>query len=636
VFYSATQKSENAIEGQAPGATDRKILSMLDEELTSLDGLTADQIKGGGVILYILGVAYMFLALSICCDEFFVPALEVMSEKLGVSDEVAGATLMAAGGSAPELFTSFIGTFQGSDVGFGTIVGSAVFNVLFVIAMCALFSTEVLKLTWWPLFRDSIYYSFSLTMLAIFFGVISPNVMEAWEALVLFGMYIGYVILMKYHLKAQAFVLSLKASFCPGSSVEANLTEKPETELQDYAGIQGEERTSFTQPSTFRSGIVQLMLSNKPMLETAGIYAVSKIQGNAFETFTQIDADQSGYIDSEELKELLCKLTENSETITEQKVDELMKLLDTSGDGKIDFNEFSAWYLRSETRIQAELKDAFNKADDDNSGKILEHQLKAVLRTLSPQIEIDDDNIAKVFAELDEDKDGHITMEEFEKWYATSDFYSQKKVAVNQEADSADGPDLSWPEGWQAQLMYLIAAPLLFSMYYTLPPCKQPGWRNWCYLTFLGSIIWIGVYSYFMVWWATITGAAFGINATVMGLTFLAAGTSVPDLLSSVIVAKQGRGDMAVSSSLGSNIFDVLVGLPIPWLAYALIKGTPVTVGAKSLGISIVVLIGMLVLVIGTIAYNDWKLTNNLGYTMLVFYVLFVIQDLWRSFGEED
>lgn len=41
---------------------------------------------------------------------------------------------MAAGGSAPELFTSMIGVFIAfSDVGIGTIVGSAVFNILFVI-----------------------------------------------------------------------------------------------------------------------------------------------------------------------------------------------------------------------------------------------------------------------------------------------------------------------------------------------------------------------------------------------------------------------------------------------------------------------------------------------------------------------
>ncbi len=46
----------------------------------------------------------------------------------------------------------------------------------------------------------------------------------------------------------------------------------------------------------------------------------------------------------------------------------------------------------------------------------------------------------------------------------------------------------------------------------------------------------------------------------VMGLTFLAAGTSIPDLITSVLVAREGLGDMAVSSSIGSNIFDVTVG----------------------------------------------------------------------------
>ena len=48
-----------------------------------------------------------------------------------------------------------------------------------------------------------------------------------------------------------------------------------------------------------------------------------------------------------------------------------------------------------------------------------------------------------------------------------------------------------------------------------------------------------------------------------MGLTILAAGTSIPDLITSVIVAKKGFGDMAVSSSVGSNIFDITVGLVI-------------------------------------------------------------------------
>jgi sodium/potassium/calcium exchanger 2 len=89
-----------------------------------------------------------------------VPALEVIIEKYDISDDVAGATLMAAGGSAPELFTSLIGVFfaKSGSVGFGTIIGSAVFNVLFVIGMCAIFSLDVLELTWWPLARDCTWY----------------------------------------------------------------------------------------------------------------------------------------------------------------------------------------------------------------------------------------------------------------------------------------------------------------------------------------------------------------------------------------------------------------------------------------------------------------------------------------------
>jgi Ca2+/Na+ antiporter len=102
--------------------------------------------------------------------------------------------------------------------------------------------------------------------------------------------------------------------------------------------------------------------------------------------------------------------------------------------------------------------------------------------------------------------------------------------------------------------------------------------KRYCYLVFFGSIVWIAVYSYLMVTWATIVGAAVGLPDIIMGLTFLAAGTSVPDLLSSVIVARQGLGDMAVSSSIGSNIFDVTVGLPVPWLLFIMVYNKSVYV----------------------------------------------------------
>lgn len=165
---------------------------LFPEDLFSLE-----QRQRGAVILHILGVVYMFVALAIVCDEFFVPSLDVIIEKFDIADDVAGATFMAAGGSAPELFTSIIGVFVSfDDVGIGTIVGSAVFNILFVIGMCAIFSRTVLSLTWWPLFRDCTFYSASLLTLIYFFR---DSYIYWYEALVLFGFYLGYVSFMKWN-----------------------------------------------------------------------------------------------------------------------------------------------------------------------------------------------------------------------------------------------------------------------------------------------------------------------------------------------------------------------------------------------------------------------------------------------------
>uniref|UniRef100_A0A665XFN4 Solute carrier family 24 member 2 n=1 Tax=Echeneis naucrates TaxID=173247 RepID=A0A665XFN4_ECHNA len=168
------------------------------------DIFTLEERRQGAVALHMFGMIYMFIALAIVCDEFFVPALTVITEKLTISDDVAGATFMAAGGSAPELFTSIIGVFiSHSNVGIGTIVGSAVFNILFVIGMCAIFSKEILNLTWWPLFRDVSFYILDLIMLILFF---LDNFISMWESITLLMAYAAYVIFMKFNGNVEGFV----------------------------------------------------------------------------------------------------------------------------------------------------------------------------------------------------------------------------------------------------------------------------------------------------------------------------------------------------------------------------------------------------------------------------------------------
>lgn len=135
-----------------------------------------------------------------------------------------------------------------------------------------------------------------------------------------------------------------------------------------------------------------------------------------------------------------------------------------------------------------------------------------------------------------------------------------------------------------------------------------------------------------MVWWATLFGDTAKIPDAVMGLTFLAAGTSVPDLITSVLVAKQGKGDMAVSSSVGSNIFDVTVGLPLPWLLYTAVNQSYVNVSSQGAACSIAMLFLMLILVFLAILTFKWQMTKTMGGVMLCLYVVFVVISLGFSF----
>merc|ERR1719353_2508343 len=336
------------------------------------------------LIFYMFGVTYMFFGLAIVCDEFFVPALESFVDTFDISMDVAGATFMAAGGSMPELATSFIGTFQKTDVGFSTIVGSAVFNVLLVIGVCAIFSEEALPLTWWPLFRDVCYYLLTLTTLAIFFSGTSKGEIAWWEALILLFEYFGYCLCMKYNDQIQAFVTRQLAK-----AETAPMPDDGELPMQvaDSLAV----NPFFHKPSTFRRGIIEILTHNQDVAETAGIGAITKIKGNIQDTFDELDADKSGFIEAGELAVLLEKMgcKQDSKTVAQA-----MKNISRTGDGRISFEDFSKWYLGSEVRIEVMMRRVFNKFDLDNSGTIDRHEVVTMLRSMGHQLtELETENI---------------------------------------------------------------------------------------------------------------------------------------------------------------------------------------------------------------------------------------------------
>lgn len=616
---------------------------------------TAEQISGGAFILHFIGTMYMMVGLSIVCDEYFVPALEEIIEVQNISPDVAGATLMAAGGSAPELATSLVGTFQQSEIGFGTIVGSAVFNVLFVIGMCVYFSKGVLKLTWWPLFRDCSYYALSLAVLASFFSFSTPYFISIWESIILLFMYIGYVVLMKYNERIYVWVESkLKGNNSnkkePIATSELSDESKkvlPQTHLgPDSAQETKREsahnsRQSYKESNyadgkasrrmTLRTGIVHIF-HGKDLLVAAGVQAVQQIRGNCKETFSYLDKDKDGFIDVKEFGSLL---EEVSPGVSQKDVQDAIKALDKDDDGQINFKEFSEWYFQSEGYINKQVSERFDDLDYDNVGKI---EVGKINQLLSDLPEVKDVDAAK--KQLIQDGDEYLTKEKFLNWHKQAGLFKSRKLTVAEEIKEADdiesGITMEWPDNRRGQLGFLFTFPLVFPMYMTIPNVLNEKWKNWYIVSFVMSIVWIGIWSYFMVNWATLLGYGLGfIPPKVMGLVFLSAGTSIPDLLTSVAVAVRGQGDMAVSSSIGSNIFDVLIGLPLPWLLYSLVNNfADVAVGSAEdqVGISVGILFVMLIIIVTTIKCVNWQLNKPLAIVFFSFYVVYVAIELIRYY----
>lgn len=145
-------------------------------------------------------------------------------------------------------------------------------------------------------------------------------------------------------------------------------------------------------------------------------------------------------------------------------------------------------------------------------------------------------------------------------------------------------------------------------------------------LSFLLSVVAIALLSWLLVTQVIVVADAFHINPIFLALTVLAAGTSVPDLIGSLVVARQGRGDMAVSNAIGSNIFDVLFGLGLPWMIVLIFAGRElVPVGTENLTSSVLLLIATVVTILFLLVVRRWRIGRKSGLVLIALYVAYCV-----------
>ena len=95
-----------------------------------------------------------------------------------------------------------------------------------------------------------------------------------------------------------------------------------------------------------------------------------------------------------------------------------------------------------------------------------------------------------------------------------------------------------------------------------------------------------------------------------------------------MIVAQQGEGGQAVSSCIGSNVFDICVGLAFPWLLFIAVYQEDVHIAAGNLTISVVIILGCVVILVGLFKLKNWQVTPMSGYLLILVYLGFVAQQL--------
>lgn len=142
-----------------------------------------------------------------------------------------------------------------------------------------------------------------------------------------------------------------------------------------------------------------------------------------------------------------------------------------------------------------------------------------------------------------------------------------------------------------------------------------PVWK--CIVFIIGGIIAIKFGGDFVVNGASTIAAKMGLSQNLIGLTIVACGTSLPELVTSVVAAKKNELDMALGNVIGSNIFNILFVLGI---AAAM---SPMEFIMENV-IDIIILM-VLSLVVWGFAWTKQKLDKKEGIAMLIMYAVYLV-----------
>ncbi|KAH1013721.1 hypothetical protein HUJ04_002675 [Dendroctonus ponderosae] len=203
------------------------------------------------------------------------------------------------------------------------------------------------------------------------------------------------------------------------------------------------------------------------------------------------------------------------------------------------------------------------------------------------------------------------------------EFRKAREAQEAEEIKSLTKSPFTIPEGgFFTKFLFFYTWLIKMALRLTIPnPKTHPAWWP---VTFMLCIFWIGGNSYIVSWMVTLIGNVLGIPSTVQGMTFVAAGGSLPETLSIAIMTRRGEGKMGVSNSLGANSMNILFSLGMPWFFSTMLKGT-IVLQSGSIIYTIAALLLVALILYFTLYFNHFTLSKVTGCVLLPIYVICIV-----------
>mmetsp|Transcript_40891 Transcript_40891/g.105424 ORF Transcript_40891/g.105424 Transcript_40891/m.105424 type:complete len:740 (+) Transcript_40891:76-2295(+) len=485
-------------------------------------------------VLYGVGMLYFFLGVAMVADIFMGAIEKVTGKRVQTKDvhgrirtgklwneTVATLTLMALGSSAPEIFLSIIDIckkkFHFGALGPSTIVGSASFNLLVIIGVCVLAipSGEVRIIVNRPAFYITAAFSlFAYIWMAAVLTLISPSIVEPWEAIVTL-LLLPVLIYVSYKFDrgdADRFVALFHGPI---------VVEPPQDPPPSYCKFECERLMLRGHSEDKKIEVLVKRTSDlTPELPASVAYRTEDLDAMSGLDFGEMEG-RIEFLPGEMQKVLEIRIMEKP---LWRCACQFMIILDDPSDN-ISFDP------------------------DDDGGE--EQSFLTVSIDMHPT-----GSSSTWKGRLDH----YVGLNMLRKGW--SDWVEQTKglpFVNGSREDQAEAKISDW-------IMHLISLPWKIMFGWCPPTAFFGGW-----LAFFVSLVGIAAITAGISDLAELFGCVVSLPDIVTAFTFVAMGTSMPDLFASLKSAQDdAHADASVVNVTGSNSVNVFLGLGVPWTLAAL------------------------------------------------------------------